>query len=219
MTTKPACRIYLLRHGETTNAARICFNGHYDVALSPRGEEQFQEISVALTPFPIRAVYCSDLRRTQDCAQLIARPHGLTPEAFPELRELSFGRWEGLSVEEVREQYPEEYQKSFQDLETYHAPGGETFRQLEQRVIPKFLDLVSRHPEDEIVLVCHGGVNRIILSQVLGLPLKHMFRIHQDYGAINIIQYYEESPVVEVIGGTHHHIQKPRPVERKVRIQ
>ncbi len=103
---EPGCRVYLFRHGETANAHQICMNGHFDVALSDTGLEQSSQLAQALKDQPIRAVYSSDLQRTYQGARLIAGHHGLEPVAFPELRELFFGKWEGKSLAELSEQFP-----------------------------------------------------------------------------------------------------------------
>ena len=87
--------------------------------------------------------------------------------------------------------------------EDFRADGGETFRELQDRVVPKFEEIIARHPEDHIVLMCHGGVNRTILSHILGMPVSRLFRISQEYAAVNIIQLYPDHPVVELTNGTH----------------
>jgi len=214
MNGEPSCRIYLIRHGETANAGKVCFNGHYDVDISPAGMKQFRSISQSLKNLPIHSVYSSDLRRTQICAEIVCQPHGLNPLTFPELRELSFGEWEGMSVSEVGQKYPGQLESQFKNIETFFVQGGETFLQLQERVIPKFKQIVARHPRDAIVIVAHGGVNRIILGHILGIPMGNIFRMQQEYGAINVIQYYKDNAVVELIGGTHHHIP-PIPGKRK----
>ena len=67
-------------------------------------------------------------------------------------------------------------------------------------MIPKFEEIVALHPNEQIAMVCHGGVNRVILGHLLGIPMDRIFRIHQDYAALNVIQYYDQEPVVEYIG-------------------
>ena len=183
MKGKPTCRILLFRHGETANSKEVCFNGHYDVGLSERGQKQFQHWADILKQKKIKAIYSSDLQRTRKSAQIIGKEHGLEPAAYPELRELSFGTWEGMSISAVESAYP-----------------GQTYPQLQARVVQKYEEIVARHPDDQIAMVCHGGVNRVILSHLLGIPLDKIFRIHQDYAALNIIQYYDKEPVVEYIG-------------------
>ena len=200
MKGKPNCRILLFRHGETANSKEVCFNGHYDVGLSERRQKQFLNWAEILKKENLKAIYSSDLQRTRKSAQCIANKHGLEPITFPELRELSFGSWEGMSFTEVEATYPGELKERMQSLATFQADGGETYPQLQSRVIPKYEEIVACHSNDQIVMVCHGGVNRIILGHLLGIPIDRIFRIHQDYAALNIIQYYDKEPVVEYIG-------------------
>ena len=202
MKGKPTCRILLFRHGETANFKEVCFNGHYDVELSERGEKQFQHWAEILKQENFKAIYSSDLKRTHNSAHFIAKKHGLEPISYPELRELSFGTWEGMSFSEVEVAYPGQMEVRMESVTTFQADGGETYPQLQTRVIPKFEEIVARHPNDQIVMVCHGGVNRVILSHLLGIPMDKIFRVHQDYAALNIIQYYEKEPIVEYIGNT-----------------
>jgi alpha-ribazole phosphatase len=217
MKGNPACRILLFRHGETANSKEVCFNGHYDVGLSKRGQEQFQHWAEILKEKSFKAIYSSDLQRTSNSAQFIAHQHGLKPVSYSELRELSFGTWEGMSVSEVERTYPGQMQERMKSVATFQADGGETYPQLQARVIPKFEEIVARHPNDQIVMVCHGGVNRVILGHLLGIPIDKIFRIHQDYAALNVIQYYDQEPIVEYIGNAE--LFSPEKDEIKTAIQ
>jgi alpha-ribazole phosphatase len=200
MKGNPTCRILLFRHGETANSKEVCFNGHYDVGLSERGQKQFQHWADILKQQSFKAVYSSDLQRTRNSAQLIGQKHGLQPVACPELRELSFGTWEGMSISEVEHNFPGQMKKRMESVATFQADGGETYSQLQARVIPKFEEIVALHLNEQIAMVCHGGVNRVILGHLLGIPIDRIFRINQDYAALNVIQYYDQEPVVEYIG-------------------
>lgn len=217
MNEKPSCRVYLFRHGETANSKEVCFNGHFDVGLSPKGEDQFREWGRALKDEPFKAIYSSDLERTRTSARLLGEPHQLEPETFPELRELCFGAWEGLSVSEVEKNFPTQLEERMKNIEEFQVEGGETFEQLKERVVPRFEEIVARHPNEQIALVCHGGVNRVIISHLLEVPIKRIFRVKQDYAALNIIQYYGDEPVVELLGGA---TEKVSPAEdKKIAIQ
>ncbi len=204
MNEKPSCRVHLFRHGETANSKEVCFNGHFDIGLSVNGEDQFKEWAQALKDEPFKAIYSSDLKRTRLSARLLGEPHQLEPVAFPELRELCFGVWEGLSVAEVEKSFPHQLAERMKNIEVFQVEGGETFEQLKQRVVPRFEKIIARHPNEQIAMVCHGGVNRVILSHLLEVPIKKIFRIKQDYAALNIIQYYGDEPVVELLGGAIH---------------
>ncbi|MBT5029480.1 MAG: alpha-ribazole phosphatase [Nitrospinaceae bacterium] len=200
MNEKPSCRVYLFRHGETANSKEVCFNGHFDVGLSAKGESQFRDWAENLKEEPFKAIYSSDLARTRMGAEKLAERHQLKLVSYPELRELCFGEWEGLSITEVEEKYPNQLTERMKNIEAFHVQGGETFQQLQERVIPKFEEIIARHPDEQIALVCHGGVNRVILAHLLEIPMKRIFRIKQDYAALNIIQYYGDEPVVELLG-------------------
>ncbi|MZH41566.1 MAG: histidine phosphatase family protein, partial [Nitrospinae bacterium] len=117
MNEEPSCRVYLFRHGETANSKEVCFNGHFDVGLSSKGEDQFKEWAQLLKEEPFKAVYSSDLKRTRESAQLLTKPHNLEPVAYSELRELCFGEWEGLSISEVEEKYPNQLGERMKDIE------------------------------------------------------------------------------------------------------
>ena len=220
MIGKPACRIYLIRHGETSNAGEVCFNGHFDVDLSDQGKDQSRRIAVALQSLPIKAIYSSDLKRAQIGAQYVAVEHKLKHTSYKELRELAFGDWEGLSIAEVNRKYSDKLKKRLKNIEQFRVEGGESFFQLRDRVIPKFEEIISRHPCESIVILCHGGVIRTILAHILEIPIKHLFRINQPYSSVNIIQFYEEgNPVVELMGGSYENIHPLDPSDRKVSIQ
>jgi alpha-ribazole phosphatase len=220
MNGSPTCRVFLFRHGETANAKQVCFNGHFDVGLSDRGKEQFQQIAESLKSFQLDGLYSSDLRRTREGAQTIGASHGLSPTSYTEMRELCFGDWEGLSIDEVNSRYPGMLSQRMQDIATFQVEGGESFPQLRDRVLPKFQEIVNRHSHDNVAIVSHGGVNRVILGHVLGIPIENIFRLQQQYAAVNIIQFYSDgNATVELIGGTHREIIEPVPVDKKLKIQ
>jgi len=220
MNGKTACRIYLIRHGETANAGEVCFNGHFDVDLSDKGVEQSLLIAKALKGLPIKAVYSSDLKRTQIGAKFVADEFNLTHIPCIELRELAFGDWEGLSISEVNRRYPDKLKERLENIELFQVEGGESFFQLKDRVIPKFKSILANHPSDSIVILCHGGVIRTILAYILEISIKNLFRINQPYASVNIIQCYDGGePVVDLMGGSHSNIDSLNPSDKKISIQ
>ena len=198
----PGCRLYLIRHGETANSDRNCFNGHFDVDLSPKGVSQMRQVANALALKHLSAIYSSDLQRARKGAQIIGLSQGLEPQVFTELRELSVGKWEGLSKEKINQQYPKEIEHWYDNIATARVEGGETLQELHNRVIPKMDELVAKHTSSSIAVVCHGGVNRIVLSHILGIPWDRIHRIKQDFIAVNTIQFYSGTVVVERINGS-----------------
>jgi broad specificity phosphatase PhoE len=149
----------------------------------------------------LSAVYCSDLSRAVRSAEIIAAPFKLPPVIMPGLRERSFGVWEGMTFNEIKESYPQEFGLWAENPLKYSPPDGEDTSDVRDRAINAFDLIMKRHDGDYVAVVAHGGINRIILCHVLGVPLEHIFRIEQDYAAVNIIELWEKYPVVTLLNG------------------
>lgn len=188
--------VYLMRHGEVANGAEKRYNGHIDVDITEKGVEQMRRLAGLLAGKPIAAVYSSDLIRAVKGAEIISKSLGLTYTPLKSLRERSVGAWEGLTAGEIKERYPEEYTAWRADLLNYRPPGGECLVDVQERILPAYRQLVAAHPDKEIAMLLHGGVNRIILADALGLPPLNLFRIDQSFGALNIIDHYEDGMAV-----------------------
>jgi broad specificity phosphatase PhoE len=119
-------RLYLVRHGATQLTAEDRFSGAIGVELSDEGRQQVHLLSERLARDKIAAVYCSPLSRTVDTAEILARPHGLPLARRDGLREISHGRWEGLTRREVEERYADEYAAWEADPFTFAPEGGES---------------------------------------------------------------------------------------------
>jgi len=192
-------RIYLARHGEVVNHG--VYNGQADVDITLTGLKQMERLRELLKDKNLSAVYCSDLRRTQKGAEIIAAPHGLVPQSLPHFREMHFGRWQGLSYLEVMERYPADIPQWINNLETFRIPEGESIGDARDRAIPKLKELVDFHRGQGFLLVCHGALNRVILAEALQLSIAHLLRIEQDYGCLNIIEYRPSGTLVKLING------------------
>jgi alpha-ribazole phosphatase len=194
-------RLYLVRHGRVADGHAHRYHGNNDIGLSPEGERQVEVLALQLASVPVAAVYASDLKRSLDGAARFCRGRGLEPRVVPEFREIHFGVWEGLSFEEIAEQYPEELAGRLRDLANFRIPRGESLRDLRDRVAPRLKTLIADHPGEPLVLVAHAGVNRVILCEALSLPLEHLFRLDQNHGCLNIIDYFADFTVVRLING------------------
>lgn len=188
----PATRIHLIRHGQVIGHDQPRYNGQTNVALTDLGIEQYHRLKERLADTRISACYTSDLTRCTMGAEIICGQFGLEPVRRSELRELNIGIWEGLTWSEITERWPEEWQARLADLVNYRVPQGENLLDVEQRVMPVIAEVAERHKGQEILLVGHGGVNRIILLSAIGAPLAGMFNIEQNYGCYNIIDYYAD---------------------------
>jgi probable phosphoglycerate mutase len=131
-------------------------------------------------------VFASPLSRTLDTACIVS---GLPADRVcitKEFQEIDLGDWDGVEVRCIKDQYPQAWDARGKDMAGFRPPGGESFSDLEARVMPAFVGLVSGMPGNCLV-VAHAGVNRVILTRLLGKNLEDLFSIPQGYGALNII--------------------------------
>lgn len=194
--------VYLIRHGQIglKNEQRR-YIGQIDVPLSDAGRQQVEQLSAKLQNVKLDAVYCSDLSRGLDSAQLIAETQGLDPQVCPELREIAMGDWEGKAFADVAKLYPKWFKQRGNDIAYFRPPNGESFADCCNRVVPIF-DRILQSPGTNLLIVGHAGVNRVLLCNLLGMPLANLFRIAQDYCCINIIVSGEFGLRVKCVNAT-----------------
>lgn len=184
--------IYLVRHGEATaNVAGNVFCGWLDAPLTQKGVEQAQQLAKRFCNEPIDAIYSSDLERARITAEVIAKEHNLTVITEPELRELNYGAWEGLSRDEIFQRSPEWMRMLHlrkDDAMQFHAPDGESFNDFQKRVISAFDRIAMRHLSDTIIVVGHKMTNRVIICYAIGVSPALWFTIGQDEACVNRIE-------------------------------
>lgn len=129
----------------------------------------------------------SDLSRAVETARIVLGGRGPEPTALPALREIHLGKMEGLEFDRMKACFPELWGKRGEDFVTFPTPGGESFQDLYDRVVPCFENAVKESGET-MLLVTHAGVNRVIICHALGLALNNLFRIGQDYACLNILK-------------------------------
>ncbi|HVM34986.1 MAG TPA: histidine phosphatase family protein [Actinomycetota bacterium] len=167
-------RVFLVRHGETEWNRTKRAQGHADIAMNTDGHRQAAHAAASLAHLEVAAVYSSDLGRAVDTARPIAEAHGLEVEIEPDLREIDQGEWEGLTVEEIRERWPELWGPA----RHYSArPGGESPQQVRARATRALARIVEGHGDQAVVLVSHGGTIRWITAEALGYDDRRSARI------------------------------------------
>lgn len=195
-------RIILVRHGEPVAEARGRCYGMLDVGLSEKGSHQIGQTAEWLAQFDIAAIYASPRSRAMNSAKIIARNCGLFVQPNENFAEINFGDFEGLTYEEVERLAPDVYQKWMDAPTTVEFPNGESFAQMQERVIREIQELRFRHEGEAFAVVSHGGVNRIALAHFLGIKHENIFRLEQSYAAANVIDFYGDFPVVRVMNWT-----------------
>lgn len=178
--------VYLVRHGEITQSSPRRFVGRTDLPLTDHGREQMAGVARFLAGRGVGRLLCSPLARCVESAGIVGAALGLVPETMPDLREISLGSWEGLSVDEVRERFPGRYEARGRNLAGFRPPGGESFADVQRRAWPVF-ELATADLDEPLAMVAHGGVNRVLLCRILGMPLENLFRLEQHYACVNVL--------------------------------
>jgi len=184
----PARHIYLMRHAAVAKGKEKIFIGSTDMELSDEGIAQAAAASKVLYGKPVQRIYCSGMKRAVQTAEIIAERCGIDEVVKVEdLNEISLGDWEGKSFDEIRTKYPEEFTKRGEDIFNYKTPGGESFRELQERAFKAFENIVE-NTKGDILIVAHSGVNKTIIAKILGLNLQECFNMKQGYCYINKIK-------------------------------
>jgi alpha-ribazole phosphatase len=194
-------RLILLRHGEPEQAAKGRCYGRLNVGLSDEGRKQIEAKLAAIRNLRADALYTSPLKRAVESARIVSDCLGLEPISTDELREINFGAFEGLTYEEVEKRYPEDYKLWMERPTEITFPQGESFAQMKARVLRFRQCLLNTHNSKTVVVISHGGANRILLADALAIPDSMIFRIDQAYAALSIIDYLPGSPMVRLING------------------
>ena len=145
---------------------------------------------------PLAAVYCSDLQRTRLGAERLAEGRSIPVIENPAFRELDMGRWDGRVMAELWREERAELQGWWDDLEGFTLPDGESMGQMSQRVLPALRRMLERHAGETVCLVAHGGTNRVILFDALGLPLSRFHSLAQDYACVNLLEFHADGNTV-----------------------
>lgn len=158
--------LIFIRHAETDLAGTFC--GHSDPPINARGQTQVKELIARLSSEPFDAIHSSDLRRSVETAESLAKAFAVPCTTTRHLREIYFGDWEGLTWSEIErrnQDYARRWIESYPDLP---APNGETFAAFECRILREVDDLFRLAADKRLAVVTHGGVMQLVLRIFLG---------------------------------------------------
>lgn len=229
--SRPTLPVYIVRHGVTAWNHEGLIQGWTDIPLSDRGRAQAERLAGALAGVRIGKILTSTLQRARETAEIVARPHGLTVEVDADLREYHCGDWEGRPYLEIRATERDRFLAWFNDPDV-PMPGGESMNQSRVRAMAALrrrLDGLERaraaerqeagrggltgasassaEPERDapaLVLVAHGGVNRLIAADLLGVDLSVSRRLRLDNASISVLEPFLDAYALKLWNSTAH---------------
>ena len=199
-----------MRHGETIWNRERRYQGQSDIPLTGEGRTQARILSERLKNEKIDVIYASDLSRTIETAEIIAKYHGQKVLTAPLMRELSFGIWEGMTYDEIIQKWPQEYKEWQADPYNKKPPEGETLSELCQRVSKFLMETAKKHPESRILVVSHAGPIRAVLSVLLNLRQDFFWKFKISNTSLTIIEYdgqkelAESNAFIVTVNNTYH---------------
>lgn len=194
-------KIYIARHGETTWNAEGRIQGWSDPELSSLGQAQSLALLEHLKTRPLRAIYSSDLQRSYLTAQPIAQHLGLPILKQGELKEIGFGMLEGKDLFQFDEELKYQWNRFKDDRFSYRIPGAENYSDVANRLRPFMERILHQHEGEEILIVGHRVVNRLLIGMFLGFSLEKTLKIEQTNDCLYLIERNEEIRVFHYLNG------------------
>lgn len=191
-----ATTLLLVRHGVTPHTAAKRFSGGLKSAnpgLSEEGRAQIRTTADWLAPIAdgVDAVVASPVRRTLESAEIIAERLGKAVEIEPGFAEMEFGRWDGLTFAEVAERDQAGLDGWLGSLETA-PPGGESFHEVEARVLAGLDRVVELHAGRTVVVVSHVTPIKTLVAKALNAPLESVFRMELSPASVSVVSFFPE---------------------------
>lgn len=187
-------QLCLIRHGQTDWNLEGRYQGQSDVPLNDKGLAQARSLVEQLEGRSFDAIFSSDLKRAGQTAEHIARHLGLTVQIEPRLREINQGEWEGVLVEEIKARYAEIWSKRTEDPANVRPPGGETVREVAERVSAALDDISRLFPTGRVLIVSHGLSIATAICRDKGIPVGQAYTVIPE----NVQPVWMEwNPVVE----------------------
>ena len=184
-------KLLLIRHGETDDNHRRVFQGQSGRGLNARGRDQALRLAARFERVGLRAaaLYCSDLERARETADLLSGTLKLPPIADPALREVHVGAWQGLGYEEIAARHPEEWDAWRRGID-FKRGGGETYAELGDRVAAAIDGIVAAHAGETVVIVSHGAAIKVFVGRVLGLDTAALrrYRVASNTGVTLVVR-------------------------------
>jgi broad specificity phosphatase PhoE len=195
-------RLWLIRHAEVEARYQGVFGGQIDMDLSPRGCEQAAALARYLWPKKLSAIYASPMKRVQQTLQPWIVNGVPQPTIVADLREVDFGVWTGLTFGQVQDQFGVSAWEWLEQLECAAVPGAECAATFRSRLEPCLQQIVSSHPAQEIAVVCHGGVIRMLLAILLEIPLSRTGVFQIEYASITQVRLRPEQTELQLVNFT-----------------
>ena len=191
--------MYLVRHGQTPCSVANVLCGRCDAALTPAGQQTAHALAKAFAARPWAALYSSPLRRALQTIAPLARASGQAVTPLPDLAEIDFGKWDGLSSAALLQE-DDAFKKWAQQPASLRAPGGESGNMVLTRALRAVAAVRAQHASGQVMLMTHKTTLRVLLCHFAGEPTQqYRQRFEQPLGAVNVIEFFPKGPLLRTL--------------------
>ncbi len=189
-------RVIFVRHGESQANREGRFAGRSDPPLTRLGRRQAVALARRLAREQIDAAYASPLQRVQQTAAIALAGRDVPFHTAAELRELDFGDWDGLTGQQIRERWPEDFQRLADPDDGFRAPNGESLVEGRERVLRFVESLRERHSDQQVCCLTSGSVLQLYLTHVLHMPLGKFWKLAVHNCSLTVVEFRRAGAVV-----------------------
>ncbi len=197
-------RLIIIRHAESEWNTVGRYQGLLDPELTERGREQAELLGRELKKLGLDVLYTSPLKRTFETAKIVGKHLGIEPVPDDRIKEIDHGRWSGLLVEEVKERFPEEFETWIRNPEKASFEGGESLREVMERVSDFLREVREKHEGKRVGIVSHTVPIRCMLCSLLGIGLSHFWIFGCDNASYSVVDLEGERAVLKGLNLTCH---------------
>jgi broad specificity phosphatase PhoE len=195
---------YIVRHAEKEKGDFYNPNlRHQDEPISQNGIRDSRQLWSFFSDKQVSAIYVSGYVRTGQTIEYVASQMGLKPVIDERLNEIDGGLFEGLSIEEIQQKYPDEWRSMRERKEDFRFPGGETGEEVNKRIADLLEEKRKTHNTENIILVSHEGLIRSLMCTIMNIPVYKRGNFQVDFCGITEIMYQPEYGAWKLIRFNH----------------
>ena len=195
-------KLILVRHALTVDNQKSRLSGHIDSSISEEGKEQIDKITNYLKDFDIDKIYTTTSSRTKDTVKKLSELKSIEIIEKESLKEISFGDFEGLTFDEIKDKYPKEFQDMIEKGYEYKYPNGESLIDSYNRVCIELDNIISNNDDRTILICSHGGTIRNIITYLISNSYKYHWNFKIDNGSVTILEIQDGFTVITAMNDT-----------------
>lgn len=197
-------KIYFIRHGESLWNKTSKIQGALDIPLSKNGMREAELIASRFKDEKVDAIYSSKLSRAVETAKKIGKVKGLKIIEIEELREISFGDWEGLCMEDIKKNQKEDLKRWIFTPEKQKFKNGESLKDVSKRTKKVLKEILNKTEDENIVVVAHSGAIKVMILDLLGMPLKYYKNMSLGNVSLSLVEKRDYNNVLVKFNDRNH---------------